>query len=252
VKNRRNHYRVLNVQPDAPLAVVKASYRALMQKLRVHPDLGGDETHARLLNEAYAVISDPVRRAEYDRQHGPDALRRAGAEAGSTAWQPRRSPPGTPGDAGQTAYRQASQGEHCLFCGVMQTPQHELGLPPVCLNCGSPQRPVNGPLPMDNHERSLARIQREGAVAIYTHWPQARPHRAWLTDLSPTGLGLRSQVPLSEDAVIKVDGAEMQAILRICNCQALPALGAREYRYGGRFLTLSFALERGNFVSTRA
>ena len=40
MENRRNYYRILQVQPDAPVEVIKASYRALMRELRLHPDLG--------------------------------------------------------------------------------------------------------------------------------------------------------------------------------------------------------------------
>ena len=43
-------------KPGATPAVLKASYRALMQKLRVHPDLGGDAWNAQVLNEAYATL----------------------------------------------------------------------------------------------------------------------------------------------------------------------------------------------------
>ena len=68
MKNRRNYYRVLQVQPDAPLEVIKASYRTLMQKLKHHPDLGGDHSNATFLNEAYAVLCDPHKRADYDRK----------------------------------------------------------------------------------------------------------------------------------------------------------------------------------------
>ena len=46
MQNRRNYYRLLQVQPDAAPEVIKASYRTLMQKLRLHPDLGGDEWNA--------------------------------------------------------------------------------------------------------------------------------------------------------------------------------------------------------------
>ena len=59
-------YRLLHVQPDAPAAVVKASYRAMMQKMQHHPDLGGDEATAQLLNEAVATLCDPTKRAIYD------------------------------------------------------------------------------------------------------------------------------------------------------------------------------------------
>ena len=53
--NRRNYYRILHVQPDAPDAVIRTAYRTLMQKLRQHPDLGGDGATATLINEAYAA-----------------------------------------------------------------------------------------------------------------------------------------------------------------------------------------------------
>ena len=66
MRNRRNYYRMLHVQPDAPLAVIKASYRALMMKMRLHPDLGGDHETAALINAAFAVLSDPMGRQQYD------------------------------------------------------------------------------------------------------------------------------------------------------------------------------------------
>ena len=39
--NRRNYYRILHVQMDAPTEIIKASYRTCMQKLReaTLPDL---------------------------------------------------------------------------------------------------------------------------------------------------------------------------------------------------------------------
>jgi hypothetical protein len=68
MKNRRNHYRLLQVQADAPIEVIRSSFRALMRELKQHPDLGGSHWEATLLNEAYETLSDPKRRAEYDRQ----------------------------------------------------------------------------------------------------------------------------------------------------------------------------------------
>ena len=64
--NQRNYYRVLHVQPDAPTAIIKASYRTLMQTLKAHPDLGGEHWDAGVINEAYRVLSDPARRQRYD------------------------------------------------------------------------------------------------------------------------------------------------------------------------------------------
>ncbi len=66
MNNRRNYYRILKVQPDASTDVIKTNYRTLLQKLRMHPDLGGDERNASLINMAYNTLRNPVKRAEYD------------------------------------------------------------------------------------------------------------------------------------------------------------------------------------------
>ena len=64
------HYEVLGVAPDAPTQAIRESYRA---RARLHhPDRGpgGDAVGAVSMadiNEAYRVLSDPGRRALYDR-----------------------------------------------------------------------------------------------------------------------------------------------------------------------------------------
>lgn len=63
-------YVVLGVLPDAENIVIKAAYRALAQ--RYHPDRWvGDvaDAHQRMtrLNEAYEILGDTARRANYDR-----------------------------------------------------------------------------------------------------------------------------------------------------------------------------------------
>ena len=64
--NQRNYYRILYVQPDAPIEIIQAAYRTLMQKLKAHPDLGGDEWNAAVINKAFGVLSDPRKRRAYD------------------------------------------------------------------------------------------------------------------------------------------------------------------------------------------
>lgn len=75
-------YERLGVDPDADLAALRAAYRRLAREL--HPDLhhgGGIETQLRMamVNEAWAVLSDPDRRAAYDAER-----RRAAAMAAAT------------------------------------------------------------------------------------------------------------------------------------------------------------------------
>lgn len=66
-------YALLGVAPRASLPVIKAAHRALAR--RYHPDLGGDATLCAAVNVAWDVLSDPKRRALYDK------VRTAGAPA---------------------------------------------------------------------------------------------------------------------------------------------------------------------------
>ena len=79
-KNRGNYYRILHVQAEAPLEAIKASYRTLMGPLRHHPDRGG-EHEAALLNEVYAVLSDPGPASGIRPHAGERALARARSRA---------------------------------------------------------------------------------------------------------------------------------------------------------------------------
>ena len=62
-----DHYRTLGVASTADEAVIRAVYVALMK--RFHPDRNASKEtlkQAQAINEAYAVLSDPARRAAYD------------------------------------------------------------------------------------------------------------------------------------------------------------------------------------------
>lgn len=70
-----DHFLLLGIKPDAPLDVVRTAFYGLVR--RIHPDLlhavglSASEESQRLmarLNEAYAVLSSPERRREYEAQ----------------------------------------------------------------------------------------------------------------------------------------------------------------------------------------
>ena len=61
----KNYYEILGVPKTASEADIKTAFRKLPQKY--HPDKkGGDETKFKEVSEAYAVLSDKKKRAEYD------------------------------------------------------------------------------------------------------------------------------------------------------------------------------------------
>ncbi|HYF98377.1 MAG TPA: DnaJ domain-containing protein, partial [Coxiellaceae bacterium] len=60
----KNYYEVLNVSADARLDEIKQAYRDLA--LLNHPDRGGDLEEMKLINLAYEVLSDPLKRGLYD------------------------------------------------------------------------------------------------------------------------------------------------------------------------------------------
>jgi molecular chaperone DnaJ len=68
----RDYYEILNVPRDASLDEIKAAYRRLAREY--HPDVRKDDPQAeerfKEINEAYQVLSDPQKRAEYDRTAG--------------------------------------------------------------------------------------------------------------------------------------------------------------------------------------
>ena len=80
---KRDYYEVLGVSKDADEATIKKAYRQLAKKN--HPDVNpGDkdaEERFKEINEAYQVLSNPQKRAEYD-QFGPDGPQASGFGGG--------------------------------------------------------------------------------------------------------------------------------------------------------------------------
>ena len=81
--DKRDYYEVLGVSRDADDAALKKAYRQLAKKY--HPDTnpGDKEAEAKFkeASEAYAVLSDPEKRRQYD-QFGHSAFENGGAGGG--------------------------------------------------------------------------------------------------------------------------------------------------------------------------
>lgn len=59
-----DYYKVLGVDPEADIEVIKAAYRA--KAAARHPDRGGSHRQMLLVNEAWGVLSNPNSRRAYD------------------------------------------------------------------------------------------------------------------------------------------------------------------------------------------
>ena len=61
----RDYYKILGVSREASPEEIKKAYYKLAHKY--HPDKGGDENKFKQISEAYQMLSDPEKRAQYDR-----------------------------------------------------------------------------------------------------------------------------------------------------------------------------------------
>ena len=81
--DKRDYYDVLGVDKSADEASIKKAYRSLAKKY--HPDMNPGDAEAEVkfkeVNEAYAILSDPQKKQQYD-QFGHAAFEQGGPGAG--------------------------------------------------------------------------------------------------------------------------------------------------------------------------
>lgn len=254
MKNRRNLYRILYVQPEAPIEIIKASYRSLMTKLKVHPDLGGDHESAVLINQAYAILSDPKKRKQYDDMLFSRKSQMRGRPVqkepnDTNEWsRPRRS---GANQSGRNDDKKPSSSalQRCLFCAAdlalsLRANKH-------CFQCASPLTPAQ-PIPDDRlrelfGRRASVRIVKAGAVVIYPSWPHAG-YPALLRDLSPSGISMLTKYGARSGQVIKFNSDNLQGIARVVSVQA----NGRNFLLRASFLTAEYASKSGVFVTEKA
>ena len=331
MKNKQDYYRILHVHPNADITIIRASYRTLMQKLKYHPDLGGDAEEAALINEAYAILSNPALRADYDlhfsvanhtnkksashkkrsrkTESGP---RKSKATRSNTKTEPAKTknpktktqphqtqphgskphgskqadtntakpkhsphPKGNEPTAGaarsfrieQTRYAESHQYTYgptsnnlnntdirqsrCLFCKETnhyhQNPQNRDHL--ICYNCKSPLQFVNYN-PLWIAERRSDRLKTEAPINFSVNTAQSKSFQAQVTDLSPTGMGIKSKYALKVGDILKIHNDELSAVA--CVIRTKKPWRQKYYFIGIKFLALKINQSRGTFLSQKA
>jgi len=226
MKNRRNYYRILQVQPDAPAEVIRSSYRTLMRELKQHPDLGGSTLGASVLNQAYEVLSNPERRAQYDKALFAEYTKRP-------ALQDKR--PLT------TVF--------CPFCKKPLAREPQAG--DRCRACESVLQSKKPAEVRNEYQRSIPRMKRDDRILYFSSWP-GKGQKARMADFSPKGMRYLCSERLAPRTTLKISSPFFDASAAVTNVQEKVFDGQRLYAVGVVFVAISFQQPRGTFLSTSA
>lgn len=252
MNNRRNYYRILHVQPEAPIEIIKASYRSLMTKLNVHPDRGGDHESAVLINQAYATLSDPQRRRKYDEM----LLSRNTPTHKHPVYEAPYSKARSSTTDNTNAYRynkenfrpaSATARRRCFFCGT----EHSAYVNKHCTHCESPLAPAQSGQNNRRCElfgrRTVSRIAKEGTLSIYPSWPHSG-YPGQLRDLSISGLSILTAYAAKTGQIIKFDSNFLKGVARVVTVRA----NGTTFSIHATFLAVEFVTKSGVFVTEKA
>ena len=187
---------------------------------------------------AYAILTDPAKRAAYDREFQLrvlDTRTEGGAEPGASGIHPAAG---------------IRPGEHCLFCGAPQQSRPARQRDARCCRCASPLHPATARQLASDGQRALPRLPGNHELRLFTHWP-ATAITAQSRDVSPNGISFVTGQLLEPQAVIKLDSDWCQAVLRISNMR-LDDRNDGNWLVGAGFLSVTFPRSRGAFLSTQA
>ncbi|MDE2387586.1 MAG: DnaJ domain-containing protein [Betaproteobacteria bacterium] len=234
--NQRNYYRVMQVQPDAPVDTIKASYRALKRRAAIQD--------TELLNEAYRVLSNPAMRQRYDAIFA-GSLFRAARKTARRNIDPAGIVPAEDHAASidDRHYRPIIT-RYCPFCKTPNVPQTNLYQSENCLECSSPLLLLHQENPVT--QRTTRRITASGKFMFYLFWP-GKPCQGICQDLSPAGLRFMTHETLNSNDIIKIDAPSFQAVAEVTHQRRED----KGFSIGTRFIAVKFDQQYGNFVAAQ-
>lgn len=209
LKNRRNYYRILQVQPDAPNEVIKASYRTLMKRLKCHPDLGGTHPLAALVNDAYQTLSHPRKRDEYD------------------------------------LLLLMRQSKASISLGSLKSRSRIVREGPIEKDPPTTQHRRKF---SQNERRRTHRMNRKGLLR-YILGHSDRSFQGEIVDLSPKGIRFISLDKIRPYTKVEIENKTLFGTARITNCHALSRDKRHAYINGVQFMEVKFHRSCGTFLS---
>lgn len=238
--DHRNYYDVLHVSRNAPVEIIRGSYRTLMQRLKHHPDLGGDTATAALINEAHAVLTDPERRAEYDAELA--ILERVAEGFVDTPNTDR------PAAAQERTLDAAHQ---CIFCATPHRHGANIDRDATCENCGSPLCAAENLRIESSDHRAISRIRKRQKIIFYTHCRQNPGFSGRTEDISLNGLRLITRQALTEGQHVRIVSRVLDAVGRVSHCGVRRRGWSTENIAGISFLTMRILQSSGGLLSQR-
>ncbi|MFK7794892.1 MAG: DnaJ domain-containing protein [Gammaproteobacteria bacterium] len=240
MSKQKNFYQILHVQQDAPSEVIRSTYRTMMQKLKMHPDLGGNQENAALINEAYSVLMDPNARADYDA-----SLNEVNHSTGKVVKEKAR----------QNYYQKTTsviKDDQCAFCQLPHSHGLHVKSDSQCSRCGSALFPATKQNFELNGNRLINRIEKQWPVSFYMGWQDARSYIAKTQDVSLNGLQVLSNTYVENGQVLKLSSHMLDAVAIVVNSRSDHTMLRKRWRLGLEFLTLRFHQAQGIFVKTDA
>ena len=229
-----DYYHILHVHPQANREVIKASYRTLMQKLKHHPDLGGDEAEAARINKAYTVLHNPRQRAAYDKLVALGLEPFSGAKANSTkpvvAAKEKSAQPNAQTNTSAAVEIKAKNGRAQLVASAYGSAAHT--------------RRTDIKISQRDSVRKLTSL----GIRIELVDSNNKKHSAKIKNISATGLYLWLPALLRVGETVRLDNADLKAVAEVVRCKNA-ALG---YHYGLKFVSVERRQVIGGFVSASA
>lgn len=235
--NQRNLYRILQVQPDAPMTAIQASYQVLKKDLQQDPAL---------LDAAFRILSNPKARKHYDELFAMSNFSRASGKTSEANIEPAECRGVDGAFLSEMDCYQAVITDYCFFCKTPYPTQTNAYLSESCLECASPLAALHSENFVSSR-RVSTRTTVRGEFVFYLFWPGA-PYQGSFQDLSPTGIRFLTQQAIDVHDIIKIDAPNLKAVAEVTRIHT----EGRETCAGTRFITVKFDSHRGNFVTVQA